>query len=706
MDLGSGSVFSILRRLEHGSISDPVSTLHGHTAFVRRMQCTNILSGHRGCVNRLALSQDTTLLLSGSDDCKLRLWRIHSPTHVVPLAAVSPGHYANIFGVAFMPNTNNAFVASAGLDRQVRHTHVPTARSTLWACHDKMVKTVTPVDSNTFISASKDGTARLFDTRVSPISRSAQHSNVVIRLTTHPKRPISLNSALISPLCSHHILVAANDSWVRIFDLRLSASNRSVDRAMHTQSLTSTGHAIEEFCPPHLHASAPEQSSRPIRLRSTYATYATFSSDAKQIVASFYDDTVHVFERSQRTPITSCKSPFLSHSAKQAAVWEITQDAARVLHSKYPSLAIGRANRVLEIDPENVLALVYKADGLLRREGVGDFRASYATLDKLIRMIKEDKSRIAELWGYEKVNGRLCFHSGLPNLGDKAEIWLKVFEYMQALALYRMISQFQFGMFPPPKSSEALLTKKRLEHLSRLCRDLEQYGNESLWEKKMSGRQGREAVRERALGGRSEHDGLYRSAASKIRGKVLCCMFERFVCGIDALRDGINDRMLRMMPGYKNREFVYSGEESSEACDGDDSDEEQETRKQEDVEMVDAMRGSGEEESSIEEELWGKKLREQEGCKSFHGHTSRQTDIKEASFYGCKDQVVLSGSDDGHVYIWCAKTAELLNRVYADRQIVNCILGHPRHAMIISSGIDETIKIIATKGEGGQLEIF
>lgn len=699
MDIGRDSVSSVLRRMELGLVSDASHHLHGHTALVRRMGKVSVLKGHAGCVNRLALSEDAAFLLSGSDDCTLRLWNIQDAETVSQKAVVYPGHYANIFGVTFMPNTNNSYVASTGLDRQVRLTHVEDGTSTLWACHEKTVKTVTALDTNVFISASKDGTARLFDSRLPPSPDQTKRPNIAIRIPNRRRRPTGLNSVMLSPICSHHVVVAASDAYIRIFDLRFSVSSRLSNVTQSDHSLQSAGYCVEKFCPPHLHETAPEQCTPFESLRRTYSTYATFSSDAKQIVASYYDDTVHVFNRSEEKMCVSSSPPFASRAEKQYAVWNMTQHTAAVLHRKFFSFAIGRANRILEIDPTNILGLVYKSDALLRREASGDFRAAFAMLSRLLRLVHDDPFKITHLWGSDSPASPLCFSAQFKTCREKAEVWLKVFEYMQAYALYRMIPPLQFSMLLRPSSSNKVFMRKRLEYLDILCADLERYRDGKLRSRSPQ-HSWKEVAKRKALGNAEEAEELYRNGPSKQRAAVLIALVDKFLTGIASLREKVDDRMACVLPDDCEQDqacdIVDSDVPWSSDSD-DDSAQNRDRRQDEDVKQADTEMVVSEETSDASEgsdsSLWGPCLTETPPI-SFHGHISRQTDIKEASFFGSRNQMVLSGSDDGHVYIWSATSSELLGRVYADEQIVNCVLPHPTYPMIISSGIDDTIKLI------------
>ncbi|KAI8615968.1 WD40-repeat-containing domain protein [Chytriomyces sp. MP71] len=81
--------------------------------------------------------------------------------------------------------------------------------------------------------------------------------------------------------------------------------------------------------------------------------------------------------------------------------------------------------------------------------------------------------------------------------------------------------------------------------------------------------------------------------------------------------------------------------------------------------------------------------------RGFQGHRNRQTMIKEAYWLGPRSQVVMSGSDDGSLVVWDRETGKMINRVKADKSVVNCIAPNPvYHGMVAVSGIDSDVKIL------------
>jgi hypothetical protein len=58
----------------------------------------------------------------------------------------------------------------------------------------------------------------------------------------------------------------------------------------------------------------------------------------------------------------------------------------------------------------------------------------------------------------------------------------------------------------------------------------------------------------------------------------------------------------------------------------------------------------------------------------YTGHCNVKT-VKDVNYFGLQDEYVVSGSDSGHVFIWDRKTAELVNILEGDGEVVNVIQG-------------------------------
>ncbi|KAJ1967920.1 hypothetical protein IWQ62_001559 [Dispira parvispora] len=78
----------------------------------------------------------------------------------------------------------------------------------------------------------------------------------------------------------------------------------------------------------------------------------------------------------------------------------------------------------------------------------------------------------------------------------------------------------------------------------------------------------------------------------------------------------------------------------------------------------------------------------------YKGHSNVQT-VKDVNFFGPNDEYIMSGSDDGNLFIWDKATATIKQILQGDTDVVNVLQGHPFAPYLAVSGIDNTIKIIS-----------
>lgn len=78
----------------------------------------------------------------------------------------------------------------------------------------------------------------------------------------------------------------------------------------------------------------------------------------------------------------------------------------------------------------------------------------------------------------------------------------------------------------------------------------------------------------------------------------------------------------------------------------------------------------------------------------YSGHCNVRT-VKDVNFFGLDDEFVVSGSDDGNLFIWDRKTSQIVNILKGDDEVVNVVQGHPYETMLAVSGIDHTVKIFS-----------
>lgn len=107
---GAGCAILLDVSTQQSTATQRASVLPFNASTVDKLQLDTTCSAHTGCVNRLAWNAEGTLLASVSDDRQLLLW--HYPdTHQPPLA-VQTGHTSNVFGVAFLPQTNDRMLVT------------------------------------------------------------------------------------------------------------------------------------------------------------------------------------------------------------------------------------------------------------------------------------------------------------------------------------------------------------------------------------------------------------------------------------------------------------------------------------------------------------------------------------------------------------------------------------------------------------------
>lgn len=83
----------------------------------------------------------------------------------------------------------------------------------------------------------------------------------------------------------------------------------------------------------------------------------------------------------------------------------------------------------------------------------------------------------------------------------------------------------------------------------------------------------------------------------------------------------------------------------------------------------------------------------------FVGTSNSKTDIKEANFFGQDGKYIVSGSDDGNLFIFERPSGAVVDVLAADKSIVNCAQPHPYLCLIATSGIDHEIRLWSPQPE-------
>ncbi len=85
--------------------------------------------------------------------------------------------------------------------------------------------------------------------------------------------------------------------------------------------------------------------------------------------------------------------------------------------------------------------------------------------------------------------------------------------------------------------------------------------------------------------------------------------------------------------------------------------------------IPDFQRGASINSLNLEAPTIGKK-------RDYSGHVNYRT-VKEVNFFGHKSEYIVSGSDDGKIYLWQKESKKLVKVLEGDEDVVNCVQSHP-----------------------------
>jgi WD repeat-containing protein 42A len=214
-----------------------------NSSFVSRLHLAKRLDGHRGCVNSIHWNAEGTLLITGSDDCKLN---IYSPgPHYKQLHNIRTGHSRNIFCAKFVPYTNDNTVVSCGMDGEIRCTQLGRERTSALIysspMHMVLKMSFLPGSGSVFLSTHQDGTVRLFDLRL----RENNPENIAVDLRSERGERVAVNSLAMCTLGSYKFALACADPIVRLYDIRMTGG------ASTGQNITENDRykCLTKYCP-------------------------------------------------------------------------------------------------------------------------------------------------------------------------------------------------------------------------------------------------------------------------------------------------------------------------------------------------------------------------------------------------------------------------------------------------------------------------
>lgn len=193
-------------------------------ALLVRLQATHVLEEHTGCVNTLSWNDEGSLLVSGSDDCRICVWRCVDESSTTFRSAVSTGHCRNIFAARFVPGDDEQIVTAA-CDGEVRLTHVATGHLRRLGLSHQFVSKVEfePQSTSVFLATGQAGHVTRYDLREARPGKKLVDLSSVGGCTT----------LVFVPGSSSAFALGAEDPLVRLYDVRYLSSAPARAEPLH-----------------------------------------------------------------------------------------------------------------------------------------------------------------------------------------------------------------------------------------------------------------------------------------------------------------------------------------------------------------------------------------------------------------------------------------------------------------------------------------
>ncbi|KAK9829156.1 hypothetical protein WJX72_004226 [[Myrmecia] bisecta] len=294
-------------------------------AFLKRLKITSELEGHSGPVSTLDWNAEGTLLLSGSDDCKVNIWDVSRSR---AQHSIDSGHTAVVYAAKFLPNTNDEHIITCSADRQVRLINLQKSAIRPFNVHRGKVKALAIMDQHVFLSGSEDGTVRRFDTRIAPQAGNqgqpgSQDSAYVLadqrqeRHARNNRAKVGVNSLSIDPMRPHLFITGGSDPLVRLFDQRMISVADPTERSSSRRPQW-----ISCYVPTHLKASLQQvqRSAFGPPVRSYNVTSATFSHSGDEVFASYSAEQIYCFRAVDHARSSASMAAAVEGQTRQAPV--------------------------------------------------------------------------------------------------------------------------------------------------------------------------------------------------------------------------------------------------------------------------------------------------------------------------------------------------------------------------------------------------
>ncbi|KAI9254651.1 WD40-repeat-containing domain protein [Sporodiniella umbellata] len=637
------------------------------------------LKGHDGCINTLDWSSSGELLLSGSDDTKLNIYDVNKDFELV--SSIQTGHYLNILSAYFMPSTSDHIVISGSFDAQIRifDTTREAPIDYLYFCHKQSVQKLGVFENNPneFLSCSIDGTVRHFDLRVRhECSRidTGYYENLsdIPDFTSMLLTQQRLNNTRLPVRCPPP-LVHYSRKEIDIYSLSINQRNQNYFAVgggedeyiyLHDRRMHSTGESVKRFT----------------------STNDTFGRESKELTAVKFSD-FNGYE--------------LLGSWSNSAIYlfNINEEPLEPISTLPTYESLSSIRRPAYFSPYPIADLVGKECVLQRDKSIKDWEALIKIFKeksceeilqaskRLLHQAIQDYIQITyyDLTPWKKttlfIESRLLQEatliiSALTRIRKCLQDHGKIHNNETALKLNPPL-QFEF------ESYEFLMAKEELK-LAKLL-------SPCTWK------------------------GLYNQAVGNYFASWLLLSFNDdgnrsgfYGCFTIPSTEACSHHPERDLPINRNlAEKLHN--QLSTLSGFYDSPREPESTLYFSWDLLDDIQVVGDrpidlefessEDDDLRYEFEDSVLYEKNLVpfkKRYSGHLNSET-VKEVNFFGPADNYIISGSDDGFVYIWDKKQGNIVQILEADSEIVNVTKGHPSLPILAVSGIDSTVKIMTPK---------
>ncbi|KAH0567477.1 DDB1- and CUL4-associated factor 8-like isoform X1 [Cotesia glomerata] len=249
---------------------------YGSLHTVQRLELMHKLDGHEGCVNALNFSEDGTKLASGSDDLQVIVWDWASGKK---RGVFETGHSLNVFEAKWLPIDYESYIVTCARDGQVRLLDLNTNVHKKLASHREEARRLATHSDNPYniLSVGDDGKVLSIDIRVEKSTRLMtvkEDGNHTMLYTIH-----------INPRDSQYFCVGGRSQSVKIFDRRRVQE------------------PVQKLCPRNM----------PIDGQTAYVTSAVYNYNGTEIVTSYNDDDIYLFDTVSPNPTRDYAHKYEGH---------------------------------------------------------------------------------------------------------------------------------------------------------------------------------------------------------------------------------------------------------------------------------------------------------------------------------------------------------------------------------------------------------